>query len=108
MINLKIASVISVVVTSSVIIIRYIIISRVVTPPSLPHQSPRVYPYNFIGQILKIFECLGLKSNVAGNFFDKFTKILLIYKLARHDDITEVSIRTTTGAVRCKCDEMWV
>ena len=32
----------------------------------------------------------------------------LIYKLARHDDITEVSIRTTTGAVRCKCDKMWV
>jgi hypothetical protein len=32
----------------------------------------------------------------------------LIYKSARHDDITKVSIRTTTGAVRCKCDEMWV
>jgi hypothetical protein len=34
--------------------------------------------------------------------------IVTIYKLARHDDITEVSIRTTTGAVGCKCDEMWV
>ena len=44
------------------------------TPPSLSH---RVYPYNFVGQILKIFKCLRLKGNSGRRNFDKFTKILL-------------------------------
>ena len=44
------------------------------TPQSL---SRRVYPYNFVGQILKIFKCLRLKSNSDRRNFDKFTKILL-------------------------------
>jgi hypothetical protein len=39
--------------------------------------SRRVYPYNFVGQILKIFECLWLKSNSSRKIFDKFTKIWL-------------------------------
>ena len=39
--------------------------------------SRRVYPHNFVGQILKIFECLGLKSNSCTKNVDKFTKILL-------------------------------
>ena len=38
---------------------------------------PRVHPYNFVGQILKIFERLGVKSNSCRKYFDKFRKILL-------------------------------
>ena len=48
-----------------------------VTPPSPQSLSRRVYPHNFVGQILKIFECLGLKSNGCTKNVDKFTKILL-------------------------------
>ena len=36
----------------------------------------RLYLYNFVGQILKIFECLELKSSCR-KLFDKFTKILM-------------------------------
>jgi hypothetical protein len=32
---------------------------------------------HFVGQILKIFECLGLKSNNCRKNFDTFMKILL-------------------------------
>ena len=36
--------------------------------------SRRVYPYNFVGQILKIFECLRLKRNSGGKLFRKLVK----------------------------------
>ncbi len=45
-----------------------------VTPPSLSYW---VYPYNVVGQILKIFERLRLKNNSGRKNFDKFTKIVL-------------------------------
>ena len=50
----------------------------------IPHSlSRRVCPYNFVGHILKILECLGLEStNSCRKKFDKFTKISLkLYKL---------------------------
>ena len=51
------------------------------SPQSL---SRRIYPYNFVGQILKIFRCLGLKSNSCRKNFDKCTKILF-----KHRKVTE-------------------
>ncbi len=44
------------------------------TPKSLSYW---VYPYNVVGQILKIFERLRLKNNSGRKNFDKFTKIVL-------------------------------
>ena len=45
--------------------------------PSHPQSlRRRLYLYNFVGQILKIFECLELKSSCR-KLFDKFTKILM-------------------------------
>ncbi len=44
------------------------------TPKSLSYW---VYPYNVVGQILKIFERFRLKNNSGRKNFDKFTKIVL-------------------------------
>jgi hypothetical protein len=63
------------------------------------HQSlsRRVYPHYFVREILKIFKCLGLKSNSCGKIFDKFTKIYMTYKKRYYNVWNPVLVCFTAG-----------